>query len=238
MTLRRSVLCASVALVTLAALPGTASALELPPVNLIPPAIAGVPVVGQPLGCSQGVWAGPPSSYAYQWTREGADLPGASAASYTVVPGDVGKALRCRVTGSNSMGSASATSAPVIGLGVGSPTDPPPSSPPGTGPALPSSGELIRLPANRRCLSSRRFRIRIRKIHGVTLAAVAVYVNGKPVKVYRGKRLTARIDLRGLPRGTVRVRIEAATTDGRLIRHTRQYRTCAKKPGPKSEHRL
>ena len=48
----------------------------------------------------------------------------------------------------------------------------------------------------------------------------------------------ARIDLRGLPRGTVRVRIEAATTDGRLIRHTRKYRTCAKRRGPKRKHRL
>jgi hypothetical protein len=223
----------------LAASPGKASALELPPLSLIPPAITGAPVVGQPLGCSQGVWAGPPSSYAYQWTRQAADLPGATLASYTVVADDVGKALRCRVIASNSMGSTSATSLPVVGLGLGSSTDPPPpTSPPGASPPLPRSGELIRLPANRRCISSRRFRIRIRKIKGVTLAAVAVYVNGKPVKIFKGKRVTARIDLRGLPRGTVRVRIEAATTDGQLIRHTRKYRTCAKYRGSKRKHRL
>jgi hypothetical protein len=239
-TLLRKALCASVTLIALAASTGEAGALELPPISLIPPAITGAPVVGQPLGCSQGVWTGPPSSYAYQWTREGSDVPGASLASYTVVANDVGKALRCRVTASNSTGTASATSSPVVGLRTGSSTDPPPTptSPPGTSPSLPKSGELIRLPANRRCLSTRRFRIRIRKVKGITLAAVAVYLNGKPVKVFKGKRLTARIDLRGLPRGTVRVRIEAATTDGRLIRHTRKYRTCTKRGGSKGKHRL
>jgi hypothetical protein len=237
MTLLRTVLLAALGLVALV-LPPEATALELPPVSLIPPAITGAPVVGQALGCSQGIWTGPPSSYAYQWTRQGADLPGATLASYTVVTGDVGKALRCRVTASNSMGSTSATSLPVMGLGIGSPTDPPPASPPGASPSLPRPGELIRLPANRRCISSRHFRIRIRKVKGLTLEAIAVYLNEKPVKVYKGKRLTARIDLRGLPRGLVRVRIEAATTDGRLIRHTRKYRTCAKYRGSKRKHRL
>jgi hypothetical protein len=223
-------------LAALAAFPAGAGALELQPLNLIPPAITGAPVVGQPLACSQGVWTGPPNVYSYQWTREGADLPGATLASYTVVPSDVGKALRCRVTASNSMGSAQATSAPVIGLGVGSSTDPPPASTPTPSPRDP--GELIRLPANGRCVSSRHIRIRIRHVAGLKLAAVAVYLNDKPVKVYKGRRLTARIDLRGLPRGVVRVRIEAATTDGRVIRDTRRYRTCAKHRGSKRKHRL
>jgi hypothetical protein len=71
---------ASALIAALAASAARADALELPPVNLIPPAIAGVPVVGQPLACSQGAWAGPPSAYSYQWTREGADVPGATLA--------------------------------------------------------------------------------------------------------------------------------------------------------------
>jgi hypothetical protein len=36
----------------------------------------------------------------------------------------------------------------------------------------------------------------------------------------------------------VRVRIEAATTDGRLIHATRKYHTCAKGRAPKRKHRL
>jgi hypothetical protein len=239
-TLRFSLLCAGALSAALAALPQKASALELPPLNLIPPAVTGTPVVGQPLGCSQGVWVGPPSAYAYQWTRDGSDVPGATAASYAVVADDVGKALRCRVRGSNSMGSASATSLPVVGLAVGSPASPgptPPPSTPGTGPAPPKPGELIRLPKTNSCASPRRIRIRLRKVRGVKIAAVAVYVNGRAVKVYRGKRSTARLELRGLPRGTVRVRIVAVTTDGRLIRQTRKYRTCAKKRAAKRKHR-
>jgi hypothetical protein len=215
-----------------------ALSLELPPVSLIPPAVTGAPVVGQPLGCSQGMWTGPPTSYAYQWTRAGADIAGAASVSYTVAPEDAGALLRCRVTASNSMGSAAATSLPVLGLALGS--TPPPASQPGstTGPAAPRLTDVIRLPKANRCASRRRFRIRIRKLAGVRLAAVAVYVNGKPVEVVKGKRLTAPVDLRGLPRGTVSVRIEAATLDGRRMTHTRKYRTCVKHRGAKRRHRL
>jgi hypothetical protein len=215
-----------------------ALSLELPPVNLISPVVTGVPAVGQPLGCSQGVWTGPPTSYAYQWTRAGVDIAGAAFASYTVAPGDAGKLLRCRVTASNSMGSRSATSLPVLGLAVGS--APPAAGPPpgSTGPASPEIADVIRLPKATRCASRRRFRIRIRKLAGVDLVAVAVYVNGKPVKVVKGRRLTAPVDLRGLPRGTASVRIEAATRDGRRFTHTRKYRTCSKLRGAKRRHHL
>ena len=119
----RRLLLAAASIAVLAGFPAGAGAVELRPVNLIPPAITGPPVVGQPLACSQGVWAGPPSAYACQWTRDGADLPGATLASYTVISSDAGKALRCGVTASNSAGSAQATSAPVIALST--PIDPP-----------------------------------------------------------------------------------------------------------------
>jgi hypothetical protein len=238
---RLAVLTSSV--VALLGLGGTAQALslEITPINLMPPAIAGVPTVGQPLGCSQGVWTGPPTSYAYQWTRAGADIAGAGSASYTVAAVDAGQLVRCRVRASNSMGNASATSLPVLGLAPGQlPSSPPAGggAGPGTSPAVPRGAEVIRLPASRHCASHRRFRIRIRRMAGVKVAVVAVYVNGKAVKVARGKRLSAPIDLRGLPRGTVTVRIEAATTDGRRLTHTRKYRTCAKRPAPRRKHKL
>jgi len=87
-------------------------------------------------------------------------------------------------------------------------------------------------------VSRRRFRIRIRKVPNVTLAAVAVYVNGKPAKVVRGSRLYAPVDLRGMPRGRFAVRIEAVTTDGRRLSHTRKYRTCEQRRKPARNHRL
>jgi hypothetical protein len=50
--------------------------------------------------------------------------------------------------------------------------------------------------------------------------------------VRRGKRFTAVIDLRGLPRGRAKVRIVATTTSGRRLSGKRVYRTCADKRRP------
>jgi ribonuclease PH len=54
-----------------------------------------------------------------------------------------------------------------------------------------------------------------------------VYVNGKRKARVRGRRLRAPIDLRGLPRGTVRVRVVVRYANGRTASITRRYRTCA-----------
>jgi hypothetical protein len=43
----------------------------------------------------------------------------------------------------------------------------------------------------------------------------------------RRDRITAPIDLRGLPRGRYTVKITARTVLGRTITGTRRYRTCA-----------
>jgi hypothetical protein len=89
--------------------------------------------------------------------------------------------------------------------------------------------EVVRLPppsGRRRCVSRRNFRIRLREPRGDALASATVFVNGKRVRVVRGKRLTARVDLRGLPRGRYTVRIVARTVLGRTIQGKRRYRTC------------
>ena len=88
---------------------------------------------------------------------------------------------------------------------------------------------MLRLPSTRRCVSRRRFRIRLRTPRGAKLAKVTVRVNGKLVRTVRGKRITARVDLRGLPRGRFRVKIEVTTADGRKVTTTRRYRTCTPK---------
>ena len=61
-----------------------------------------------------------------------------------------------------------------------------------------------------------------------------MYVNGKRVKVLRGRRLRSRVNLRGLPRGRYTVRVVVTTTLGRRYVSTRRYRTCvprAARPG-------
>jgi beta-glucanase (GH16 family) len=87
------------------------------PAATAPPAIAGVPLAGQPLTCSPGTWRGDPApAFAYAWHSDGAPIAGAVTSTYTVAAGDVGHALSCRVTATNSAGSADADSAPVAVL--------------------------------------------------------------------------------------------------------------------------
>jgi hypothetical protein len=85
--------------------------------SVAPPTITGTATQAQTLTASAGDWSGAPSQYAYQWSRcdstatTCADIPGATAATYTVAPEDSGSVLRATVVASNSVSSTSATSA-------------------------------------------------------------------------------------------------------------------------------
>ena len=71
-----------------------------------------------------------------------------------------------------------------------------------------------------------------------------MFVNRKSVAVVKRRvfgrlRHAALVDLRGLPKGTFKLKIAVVATDGRLITGTRTYHTCSKKrrggrkrPGP------
>jgi lysophospholipase L1-like esterase len=87
----------------------------------------------------------------------------------------------------------------------------------------------ISLPAAKACVSRRRFVIHLRAPHGQPLRSARVFVNGRQVAARRGRRLHARVDLRGLPRGIVRVTIFLRTRSGHAYVQTRVYRTCARK---------
>jgi hypothetical protein len=103
--------------------------------------------------------------------------------------------------------------------------------------------QVFTLPANRKCVSRRNFVIRLKRPGKVTYLAAKVSVNGRQTPVYvlneryltvRGKvltrrRLSARVDLRGLPKGQFRVGITAVTKSLRTIRGARMYRTCEPK---------
>ena len=54
-----------------------------------------------------------PTAFVHQWLRNGAAIPDANTASYTVGEGDAGQAIACRVTASNAGGSNSRTSSAV-----------------------------------------------------------------------------------------------------------------------------
>jgi len=93
------------------------------------------------------------------------------------------------------------------------------------GPA-PQSAVPASLGLPRTCTSRRRFTVRVR---GRNLRSARLTVNGRSVKARRRNgRLIAVVDLRGLPRKTVRVRIAAVTTGGRRLSESRRYRTCGR----------
>lgn len=84
------------------------------PVNATLPSIAGIPQVGVELTADEGVWNNEPTSFTYVWKNDGVAINGATAKTYTPVVGDVADTLSVTVTGTNSAGSGSATSAGAI----------------------------------------------------------------------------------------------------------------------------
>jgi Right handed beta helix region len=89
--------------------------------------------------------------------------------------------------------------------------------------------DVVRFPSTRRCVSRRKFRIRLRTPHGTKITLVSVQVNRKRVKTLRGRRITSVVNLKGLPKGRFKVKITLHTADGRKISGTRRYHTCTKK---------
>jgi hypothetical protein len=102
----------------------------------------------------------------------------------------------------------------------------PPSStkPPAFGP-----GGIVVAPSNKKCVSRRNFRIRLRQPKGAKIVGATVKVNGRTVATRRGSRVTAPVDLRGLPKGRFTVSITILLDNGKIVRGSRRYRTCTPK---------
>lgn len=90
------------------------------PVNLVPPQVIddGTPAEGETLTLTPGLWVYEPDnggleSANYQWQRNGVDIAGATAASYTLVSADAGTDVRVRESLSDNAGSATSSSAAV-----------------------------------------------------------------------------------------------------------------------------
>jgi hypothetical protein len=93
------------------------------PSSSAPPTVSGEARDGRTLAASTGEWSGtPPTGYAYQWRRcdehgeSCGDVSGATGASYTEGPEDVGHTLRVTVTASNAAGSSPASSEPTAAV--------------------------------------------------------------------------------------------------------------------------
>jgi hypothetical protein len=81
------------------------------PVNTITPVVSGTNTVGSILTTTNGSWSGSlPITYTYQWLRNGSNIGGETSSTYTLVTADTSNVVSCRVTATNSVGSANATS--------------------------------------------------------------------------------------------------------------------------------
>jgi hypothetical protein len=84
------------------------------PVNTVLPAITGTAQQGQTLTAGAGTWSNTPT-FTYQWLScSGATctaIAGATSTTYVPVAADVGKTIEVQVTGTNTFGTAAASSA-------------------------------------------------------------------------------------------------------------------------------
>ena len=84
--------------------------MPISPVNITPPAISGLVVVGGALTCSPGTWGGSPApTFTYQWMDGTTNIARATNSSYVIQPSDVGDILACVVTATSTAGVTNAT---------------------------------------------------------------------------------------------------------------------------------
>jgi hypothetical protein len=80
---------------------------DAPPTVVDIPYVGGDGAVGGTLTCTMGNWTGEPTSYAYRWQRDGADVA-SSTPAYVVDTADAGHSIACVVTATNMRGSTTA----------------------------------------------------------------------------------------------------------------------------------
>lgn len=76
--------------------------------------VTGTAQVGQVLTATAVVTGNPTPTKTYSWLIDAVEV--GTASTYTPVVGDVGKTVTCKVTATNSKGSANATSAPTAAV--------------------------------------------------------------------------------------------------------------------------
>ena len=93
---------------------GPVAAAPVAPANTVLPVISGSVNVASVLTASGDTWTGTaPITYTYQWVQNSTNIAGATTNSYTLATADIGAMITVRVTATNSVGNANATSTAV-----------------------------------------------------------------------------------------------------------------------------
>lgn len=86
---------------------------KVPVIATAPVVTPGTATTGTVMNSTTGAWAtgevNPVTAYAYQWYKGGVAINGATASSYTVLVGDLGAAITCKVTATNRGGDSTAS---------------------------------------------------------------------------------------------------------------------------------
>jgi hypothetical protein len=167
-------------------------------------------------GAGDNAYQGATLSAAFQWSATGSGVVVTPTPTPTPVP----------------VKKPAPTPQPAAPAAPSAPTAPPagPLGPDLTGEAL--GARIFRLPPARRCLSKRTFMIRVRLPKGMRFKKLTIRVNGRTKvkrKGLKARKVKARINLRGMPKGKVVVKIVATTNTGRRAVRKRTYHTCAKR---------
>jgi surface protein len=88
------------------------------PVVISSPVISGTTTLGSLLTSTDGTWSNSPSSFAYQWNRNGLPIASATASSYTLVTADSASAITCVVIATNGAGSSAPSTSNTITAGA------------------------------------------------------------------------------------------------------------------------
>jgi hypothetical protein len=211
---------------------GTATLTPLSPTSAILVGAAGAGAI--PLTTVKDVYVeiGPTTAYGRQ-VRPASSLASTGAWNATVTDLPAGALLHYRVvvTATNRVGQTRTTAG--ADQTVQMPAAPaPPASPPASKPKpLPrlKAATVIKLGTlGRRCSSRRALTLRLVAPKGTKIAKAKITLRGKTT-TYSGKKLKARIALRGLPKAKFTVKVKVTLADGRTTTLTKTYKSCSAK---------
>ena len=84
------------------------------PLSLRIPEITGTAAVGNTVTCNNGDWSSSPTTFTYKWSRDGAEIAGATAQTYLLTQPDGATLVACTVTAGNAVATGAAATSGAV----------------------------------------------------------------------------------------------------------------------------